>query len=70
MTYQEFAFQYLPPPIRERFIKNIANRFWLYDEPISYPEQYVNNAFSWYHSPEGEVYWEDIYNHIRAGGAV
>ena len=75
MTYREFAERHLPPPIRERFIRNIKKQYGKLiklDQEIYYAEDIdeeeyqptgfyaIDNAFGWYLTPEGDVYWGDI----------
>lgn len=75
MTPMQFAEKYLSKPIAKRFIYNSeygskehGAQQWNelnIDYPDMSPSIFIDRAFVWFLSPEGEQYWSDIYQSLR-----
>ena len=67
----EFWLNCLEDDVREKWLKNYDPDFLIYRDLMTVDEylvremsftDFINDAFSWYPTPEGDTYWIDICN--------
>lgn len=64
MSFTEYAENYLPPPVRKRYYKNLKNILgWVSIErryTVYNVGSYATLPFNLAHSPEGYAYWHYV----------